>query len=53
VRIDAMASGRAESDTPMPTTETAPDGATSTVTDEEWKAMADVLTNVYAYRTEE
>lgn len=48
-----MASGRAESDTPMPTTETAPDGATSTVTDEEWKGMADVLTNVYAHRVDE
>ncbi|KAF2444395.1 Bromodomain-containing protein [Karstenula rhodostoma CBS 690.94] len=48
-----MASGRAESDTPMPTTETAPDGATSTVTDEEWKGMADVLTNVYAHRVED
>ncbi|KAF9731518.1 hypothetical protein PMIN06_009934 [Paraphaeosphaeria minitans] len=48
-----MASGRAESDTPMPTTETAPDGATSTVTAEEWKGMADVLTNVYAHRIDD
>ncbi|KAL1602795.1 hypothetical protein SLS60_006216 [Paraconiothyrium brasiliense] len=37
----------------MPTTEFAPDGAASTVTDEEWKGMTDVLTNVYAYRTED
>ena len=48
-----MAAARAESDTPMPTTETVPDGATSTVTDEEWKAMADVLTNIYALRTKD
>ena len=37
----------------MPTTETAPDGATSTVTDSEWKGMSDILANIYAYRTEE
>ncbi|KAK3207343.1 hypothetical protein GRF29_103g725202 [Pseudopithomyces chartarum] len=48
-----MASARAESDTPMPTTETAPDGATSTVTDDELKAMSDVLTNIYSHRTED
>ncbi|KAJ4348361.1 uncharacterized protein N0V89_009735 [Didymosphaeria variabile] len=48
-----MASGRAESDTPMPTTEFAHDGATSTVTDKEWKGMTDVLTNVYALRTDD
>jgi chromatin structure-remodeling complex subunit RSC1/2 len=45
------------SSTPVPTTEAtdppAPDGAASTVTEEEWKAMKTVLDNVYAYRTEE
>ncbi|KAJ4290961.1 hypothetical protein N0V90_010157 [Kalmusia sp. IMI 367209] len=48
-----MGSGRAASSTPVPTTETAPDGATSTVTEEEWKAMGDVLAAVYSYRTED
>jgi chromatin structure-remodeling complex subunit RSC1/2 len=52
-----MATGRAASSTPVPTTETgdppAADGASSTVTEEEWKAMSTVLTNVYAHRTEE
>jgi chromatin structure-remodeling complex subunit RSC1/2 len=52
-----MASGRAPSQTPVPTTETAElaanDGAKSTVTDEELKAMSTALANVYAYRTDE
>ncbi|KAF2679149.1 Bromodomain-containing protein [Lentithecium fluviatile CBS 122367] len=52
-----MASARAPSSTPVPTTETgdlhAHDGAKSTVTDEELKAMSTVLANVYAYRTED
>ena len=52
-----MASGRAPSQTPVPTTETGDlpvhDGAKSTLTEEEWKAMSNALTNVYAYRTEE
>lgn len=52
-----MASARAPSETPVPTTETAEngngDGTTSTVTEEEWKAMSTVLANMYAYRTED
>jgi chromatin structure-remodeling complex subunit RSC1/2 len=39
----------------VPTTETAdpPAGAKSTITEDAWKAMADALSNVYAYRNEE
>jgi len=48
-----MASARAASSTPVPTTETAPDGASSTVTEEEWKAMSTLFTNVYNHRTED
>jgi hypothetical protein len=52
-----MASGRAPSETPVPTTETADApataGASSIVSEEEWKAMSNVLTNVSAYRTVE
>ena len=51
-----MASGRAQSSTPVPTTEKADpgvDGAASTVTEEEYKAMSDVLTNIYNYRNDE
>lgn len=52
-----MATGRAASSTPVPTTETgdAPpaNSATSTVTHEEWQAMKTMLDNVYAYRSEE
>jgi chromatin structure-remodeling complex subunit RSC1/2 len=49
-----MASGRAPSSTPVPTTETAEStGATSTVTDAEWEAMTTFLKNVYDYRNEE
>ena len=51
-----MASGRPESETPVPTTEKADpgtDGAPSTVTEAEQAAMSEVLSNVYAYRNEE
>lgn len=49
-----MASGRAPSSTPVPTTETAESaGATSTVTAAEWEAMAGFLKNVYDYRDSE
>jgi hypothetical protein len=52
-----MASARAASDTPLPTTETAdlPAGssAPSVVTEEQWKAMAALLSTMYAHRTEE
>lgn len=51
-----MASARAQSSTPVPTTEKADpgvDGAASTVTEAESKAMADVLTNIYNYRNDE
>jgi chromatin structure-remodeling complex subunit RSC1/2 len=52
-----MASGRAPSQTPVPTTEVADppaqDGAKSTITEDAWKAMADALSNVYAYRNDE
>jgi hypothetical protein len=53
----AMASARATSDTPLPTTETADlpasSSAPSIVTDEQWKAMAALLTTMYAHRTDE
>jgi hypothetical protein len=46
-----MATGRAPSSTPVPTTETAETtGATSTVTAQEWEAMANFLKSVYDYR---
>ncbi|KAF2026836.1 Bromodomain-containing protein [Setomelanomma holmii] len=46
-----MASGRAPSSTPVPTTETAESaGATSIVTDKEWEAMSTCLKNIYDYR---
>lgn len=46
-----MASGRARSSTPVPTTETAESaGTTSTVTEPEWEAMNTFLKNVYDYR---
>ncbi len=51
-----MASARAHSSTPVPTTEKADpgvDGAASTVTAEEHKAMTDMLTNIYNYRNDE
>lgn len=49
-----MASGRAPSSTPVPTTETAESaGATSTVTVPEWEAMGNFLKNVYNYRIDE
>ena len=49
-----MATVRAPSSTPVPTTETAEAaGAKSSVTAEEWKAMATVLQNIYAYETAE
>lgn len=49
-----MATGRAPSSTPVPTTETAESaGATSTVTAPEWEAMANLLKNVYDYRIDE
>ncbi|KAF2258533.1 hypothetical protein CC78DRAFT_572430 [Lojkania enalia] len=49
-----MASGRAPSSTPVPTTETAdpPAGALSSVTEDEWKAMSIVLANVSGHRTQ-
>lgn len=52
----AMASARAQSSTPVPTTEKADpgvDGAASTVTEAEHKAMSDVLTNIYNFRNDE
>ncbi|KAH7393794.1 hypothetical protein DE146DRAFT_721984 [Phaeosphaeria sp. MPI-PUGE-AT-0046c] len=46
-----MASGRAPSQTPVPTTETAESaGASSTVSEAEWEGMASLLKNVYDYR---
>ena len=49
-----MASARAPSSTPVPTTETAESaGATSTVTAPEWEAMSNFLKNVYNYRIDE
>jgi chromatin structure-remodeling complex subunit RSC1/2 len=49
-----MASGRATSQTPVPTTETAESaGASSTVSVAEWEAMANFLKNVYDYRDAE
>lgn len=52
--IVTMASARAPSSTPVPTTETAESsGATSTVTEQEWEAMANLLKNVYDYRIDE
>ncbi|KAH7138079.1 hypothetical protein B0J11DRAFT_475353 [Dendryphion nanum] len=52
-----MASGRAMSSTPVPTTETADppaaDGASSALTDEEWEAMSSVLLNVYSHRNDD
>lgn len=52
--IANMATGRAPSSTPVPTTETAESaGATSTVTAPEWEAMANLLKNVYDYRIDE
>ncbi|KAF2130152.1 chromatin structure-remodeling complex protein-like protein rsc1 [Dothidotthia symphoricarpi CBS 119687] len=49
-----MATVRAPSSTPVPTTETAEAaGAKSTVTPEEWKAMSTVLHNIYAYESED
>ncbi|KAJ4987285.1 chromatin structure-remodeling complex protein RSC2 [Stagonosporopsis vannaccii] len=51
-----MASARAHSSTPVPTTEKADpgvDGAASTVTDAEHRAMADVLANIYNYRNDD
>jgi chromatin structure-remodeling complex subunit RSC1/2 len=47
-----MAAARTlKSETPIPTTETNQDD--STVTDDEWAAMQTVLSNIYAYRTED
>ena len=51
-----MASARAQSSTPVPTTEKADpgvDGAASTVTEAEYQAMGDVLTNIYNFRNDE
>jgi chromatin structure-remodeling complex subunit RSC1/2 len=51
-----MASGRAQSSTPVPTTEKADpgvDGAASTVTEPEYQAMSDMLLNIYNYRNDE
>jgi chromatin structure-remodeling complex subunit RSC1/2 len=51
---DNMASGRAPSSTPVPTTETAESaGATSTVSAAEWEAMSGFLKNIYDYRDAE
>ncbi|KAF1835372.1 Bromodomain-containing protein [Decorospora gaudefroyi] len=50
----AMATARAPSSTPVPTTETAESaGATSTVTAQEWEAMSNFLKSVYDYRTDD
>jgi hypothetical protein len=52
--IAKMASGRAPSQTPVPTTETAESaGASSTVSAAEWEGMASLLKNVYDYRDAE
>ncbi|KAF2730457.1 Bromodomain-containing protein [Polyplosphaeria fusca] len=50
-----MASGRAPSSTPVPTTETADAGGdgTSTLTADQWAGMKTVLDAVYAHRTDE
>ncbi|KAJ8109879.1 hypothetical protein OPT61_g7129 [Boeremia exigua] len=51
-----MASARAQSSTPVPTTEKADpgvDGAASTVTPAEYKAMTDMLTNIYNFRNDD
>jgi chromatin structure-remodeling complex subunit RSC1/2 len=51
-----MASARANSSTPVPTTEKADpgvDGTASSVTEEEYKAMTDMLTNIYNFRNDE
>ena len=49
-----MASGRAPSETPVPTTETAESaGTASTVTAQEWESMSNFLKNVYDYRDKE
>jgi chromatin structure-remodeling complex subunit RSC1/2 len=51
-----MASARAQSSTPVPTTEKADpgvDGAASTVTEAEYQGMTDMLTNIYNYRNDE
>jgi hypothetical protein len=49
-----MASGRATSQTPVPTTETAESaGASSTVSAAEWEGMSSLLKNVYDYRDAE
>ncbi|KAF3049241.1 hypothetical protein E8E11_008338 [Didymella keratinophila] len=51
-----MASARAQSSTPVPTTEQADpgvDGAASTVTEAEYQAMGDVLTNIYNFRNDD
>jgi chromatin structure-remodeling complex subunit RSC1/2 len=46
-----MAAARtSKSQSPIPTTETHQDGS---VTDDEWAAMQTVLSNIYAYRTED
>jgi hypothetical protein len=52
--IVEMASGRAPSQTPVPTTETAESvGASSTVSAAEWEGMSSLLKNVYDYRDAE
>ncbi|KZM25079.1 chromatin binding [Ascochyta rabiei] len=51
-----MASARAQSSTPVPTTESADpgvDGAASTVTEAEHRAMADTLARIYNHRNED
>jgi hypothetical protein len=51
-----MASARANSSTPVPTTEKADpgvDGTASSVTEDEYKAMTDMLTNIYNFRNDE
>ncbi|KAF2084565.1 BAH-domain-containing protein [Saccharata proteae CBS 121410] len=48
-----MATADAESSTPIPTTETAATDGESNVTEEQWKAMDQVLKNVYAHRIED
>lgn len=39
-------------DSPIPTTEPTQTEGTSSITDEQWKALQNVLKDVYAYRPE-
>ncbi|KAF2814177.1 chromatin structure-remodeling complex protein-like protein rsc1 [Mytilinidion resinicola] len=49
-----MAAKRAESDTPIPSTETNQvDGGSSIVTEDEWKGMSTVMNAIYGHRMED